>query len=150
MGQSLIKIYVHIVFSTKNRYPFIDQNIEEDLYSYLAKICKEWDCHPVKIGGYVDHVHILVNLSKKITISKLLEEVKKSSSKWIKTKGEKYEDFYWQNGYAAFSVNYKGIDGVGRYITNQKEHHSKQTFQDECRGFFKEYGMEYDERYVWD
>ena len=150
MSQSLTQIYIHIIFSTKYRYPFIDEVIEDELYSYLGQICKEWGCPPIKIGGYSDHVHIIVKLSKKITIIKLLEEVKKSSSKWMKTKGKKYTSFYWQDGYAAFSVNPKQVEVVIRYISNQKEHHKKNSYQDECRLFFEEYGIDYDERYVWD
>jgi putative transposase len=102
------------------------------------------------VGGYYDDIHILCSLSKKITLIKLLEEVKKESSKWIKTKGEEFSNFYWQDGYAAFSVSPTQLDTVSNSIANQYEHHKHKTFQDECRGFFKKYKVEYDERYVWD
>ena len=105
MSQSLSKVCTHIVFSTKHRQPLIDEKIENELYAYLGGICKEHDCLPIKVGGYVDHIHILCVLSRKIAIMKLLEEVKRSSSKWIKTKGSDYEEFYWQDGYGIFSVN---------------------------------------------
>lgn len=108
------------------------------------------ECLPVKIGGYSDHVHILCMLSKKIALMKLLEEVKSHSSKWIKTKDERLRNFYWQDGYGAFSVNPSQADVVSRYIENQKVHHSKKTFQNEYRIFLKKYKVEYDERYVWD
>lgn len=150
MGQSLVKNYLHIVFSTKYRAPLIDEMIEPELYAYLGGICKSLECPPVKIGGYTDHIHILCLLSKKIALMKLLETVKSHSSKWIKTKGDSYHNFYWQDGYGAFSVNPSEVDAVIHYITNQKEHHSKKNFQDEYRALLKKYNIEFDERYVWD
>jgi putative transposase len=150
MGQSLVKNYIHIVFSTKHRQPIILPEYEHELYSYLGGICKNLDCQPIKIGGYTDHIHILCMLSKKIALMKLLEEVKSHSSKWMKTKDELLKNFYWQDGYGAFSVNPSEIDTVFTYIANQHEHHSKKTFQEEYRAFLKKYNVEYDERYVWD
>lgn len=148
MPQSLAHIYLHIIFSTKHRKPLIDKAIEENLFRYLAGISNTLKCPALKIGGHVDHVHILCKLSKDITVMKLLEEVKKSSSKWIKTQGSQYSIFYWQDGYAAFSVNPKEINLVKEYIENQEEHHKSRTFQEECRLFFKQYNVDYDERYV--
>ena len=150
MAQSLAKVCTHIVFSTKHRQPFIDEKIENELHAYLGGICKEHECLPIKVGGYVDHIHILCVLSRKIAIMKLLEEVKRNSSKWIKTKGSDYEEFYWQDGYGIFSVNPIELEVVIKYIANQKAHHENKTFQDEYRGFLKKYNVEYDERYVWD
>jgi putative transposase len=150
MPQSLAKICAHIVFSTKHRQPFIDENIENELHRYLGGICSKFECLTIKVGGYVDHVHILCVLSRKVTVMKLLEEVKKCSSRWIKTKGKQYEGFYWQDGYGIFSVNPSELDVVIRYITNQKTHHENKNFQDEYRGFLRKYNVEYDERYVWD
>lgn len=150
MGQSLVKNYIHIIFSTKHREPFIHQSVENELYRYIGGICKEMECPPIKVGGYTDHVHLLCMLSKKIALMKLLEEVKSHSSKWIKTKSAEFKNFYWQNGYGAFSVNPSEIDKVIAYIENQKEHHRKKTFQDEYRAFLKKYNVEYDERYIWD
>lgn len=150
MSQSLVKNYIHLVWSTKYREHLIHPPAEEELYAYLGGICKRMECHPIKIGGYTDHVHMLCMLSKKIALMKLLEEVKSHSSKWMKTKGEDLSNFYWQDGYGAFSVNPAEIDRVIAYIANQKEHHSKNTFQDEYRTILKRYKVEYDERYVWD
>jgi len=150
MGQSLVKNYIHIIFSTKQRVPLIQQPVEVELHSYIGGICKEMECFPIKIGGHTDHLHVLCLLSKKIALMNLLEEVKSHSSKWMKTKGVELKDFYWQNGYGAFSVNPSEIDKVITYIENQKEHHSKKTFQDEYRAFLKKYKVEYDEKYVWD
>ena len=150
MGQSLVKNYLHIVFSTKHRQPFIHPPYEEELYTYMGGICRDLECQPIKIGGFVDHVHILCMLSKKIPLMKLLEEVKSHSSKWFKTKHPSLETFYWQDGYAAFSVNPRGADRVANYIANQHAHHSRQSFQNEFRSLMRKNDMEFDERYVWD
>ncbi|MDR3339302.1 MAG: IS200/IS605 family transposase [Candidatus Symbiothrix sp.] len=150
MPQSLSKVYVHITFSTKKRLPLIDEFINERLWEYLGGICKGLECNPIQIGGHHDHVHILCLLSKKITQIKLLEEIKKQSSKWIKTIDSKYHKFYWQDGYGIFSVNPSEIEIVVNYIKNQAEHHQKRNFQDELLAFLKKYNMEYDERYLWD
>jgi len=150
MPQSLVKNYIHITFSTKHRYPFIDKNIREELFNYLGGICRNHECNPVIVGGYKDHIHILCMLSRKIALMKLIEELKTHSSKWIKTKGTQYKKFYWQNGYGAFSVNPLKTDIVKNYISTQEENHKKKTFKDEYLAFLKEYDVVYDERYVWD
>ncbi len=150
MPQSLVHNYIHITFSTKNRFPFIDNEINKELFSYLGGICKNLECNPIIIGGHKEHVHILCLLSRKIALMKLIEEVKSHSSKWVKTKGVKYQNFYWQRGYGGFSVNPTEIDIVKKYILNQEEHHKIKTFQDEYRAFLKKYKIKYDEKYVWD
>lgn len=150
MPQSLVKNYVHLVWSTKNRAPLIDKNIKEELYAYMAGISNKLESQVIQIGGIEDHVHILCKLSRKIAMMKLVEEIKSHSSKWIKSKGVSYQNFYWQNGYGGFSVNPKEIDVVINYIKNQEEHHKKRTFQEEYRMFLNQYKMEFDERYVWD
>ncbi len=150
MGQSLVKNYIHLVFSTKHRQPLIQPPVEAELHAYLGGICNQLECHTIKVGGYTDHIHLLFMLSKKIALMKVVEEVKNYSSKWIKTKGAEYKSFYWQDGYGAFSVNPSEIETVVAYITNQHEHHDKKSFQDEYRAFLKKYSVEYDERYVWE
>ena len=150
MSQSLVKLSTHIIFSTKYRQHLIDAHIEPSLHAYMGGVCNAMDSILIKVGGYTDHIHILCLLSKKIALMDLLEEVKKRSSKWIKTQGEQYQNFYWQNGYGAFAVNPAQIDVVVKYIENQHAHHDKKNFQDEFRGFLKKYKVEYDERYVWD
>jgi putative transposase len=150
MGQSLVKNYLHIVFSTKHRQHLIHKPVNEELYNYLGGICRDLECYPVIVGGHTDHIHILCMLSKKIALIKLLEEVKSHSSKWMKTKAESLANFYWQDGYGAFSVNPSQAEVVKAYIQNQEEHHRKKTFQNEYRAFLKKYNVEYDERYVWD
>ncbi len=150
MPQSLSKVYVHITFSTKNRQHLIDDNIKIALFEYLGGICKGMECNPVQVGGCKNHIHILCLLSKKHAQIKLLEELKKQSSKWIKTKGTKYHNFYWQDGYGIFSVNPSEVDVVVNYIINQEEHHREKSFKDELRAFLRKYKVDYDERYLWD
>tara|TARA_R110002051_G_C8532493_1_gene469827 strand:+ start:35 stop:487 length:453 start_codon:yes stop_codon:yes gene_type:complete len=149
MGQSLVKNYVHIIFSTKNRQPFIKQEYEDELFKYLGGVCKALDCAPIQVGGYLDHIHILCLLNKNLTIVKLLEELKTDSSKWMKKRAVDLGNFYWQDGYGAFSVNPNQVETVKEYIQTQREHHERKTFQDEYRAFLKKYKVEYDERYVW-
>jgi putative transposase len=149
MSQSLSKVIVHITFSTKNHQPFIDESISSFLFEYIGGICKGLGCNPLKVGGYFNHVHILCLLSRKITQMKLVEEIKKQSSKWIKTKGKKYANFYWQDGYGIFSVNPFETETVTKYISEQKEHHKKVTFKEEFIKFLIKYKVDYDERFIW-
>jgi putative transposase len=150
MSQSLVKNTVHLVFSTKGREPLIAPGVEAELHAYLFGTCKNLECQPIRVGGDYDHVHILCALSKKVALMKLLELLKSHSSRWIKTKGGLYEHFYWQNGYAAFSVSPCDVDNVAAYIENQKEHHRRSRFQDELRELLTKHQVEYDERYLWD
>jgi REP element-mobilizing transposase RayT len=150
MPQSLANIPVHCIWSTKDRESFIKPEIEKELFSYMAAIFREYESPALAINGTENHVHALTVLSRKITVAKLIEEVKKSSSKWIKTKGAGYRNFYWQSGYAALGIGQSNVEALKKYIANQKEHHREQTFQEEYIAFLKKYGIEYDERYVWD
>lgn len=150
MGQSLVKNYLHIVFSTKFRQDLIVPGIETELHSYIGGVCNSLESQTIIVGGYVDHIHILCLLSKKLALVDLVQRVKSHSSKWVKTKGNAFSNFFWQDGYGAFSVNPSQVDRVINYIQNQHEHHKKKTFQEEFRSFLEKYGVEYDERYVWD
>lgn len=150
MAQSLSKIYLHIIFSTKYRKHLIKPEIENELYKFIAGIMRNLDCTAIKIGGITNHIHILNKLSRTITVSKIIENIKRDSSKWIKTKGRQFSKFSWQNGYGVFSVSQSKIDIVTKYIENQKEHHKKKLFKEEYRNFLKEYNVDYDECYVWD
>ena len=151
MPQSLAKVVVHIVFSTKNRYPFLaDKNIRSEMHAYLGGTCNELECPVLTVGGVADHVHILCALSRKLSIAKVIGDIKRGSSKWIKTKGRMRTKFAWQNGYGIFSVGQSELERVRQYILSQEDHHRKKTFQDEYRSFLKEYGVTYDESYVWD
>ena len=139
MGQSLSKILVHIIFSTKERRPWLSDQIANELYRYIIGTLKQYDCETKIIGGIEDHIHILCSLSKNHASNKIIEKIKTSSSKWIKTKGEKYQDFYWQNGYGIFSVSSIHEDIIYNYIFNQKEHHKKITFKEELQKMLNKY-----------
>jgi REP element-mobilizing transposase RayT len=153
MPQSLNKVILHMVFSTKDRMPLIDAEIRPRLHAYMSTVFREIDptqCQAYRVGGVADHVHIAGTQPRTVTISKLIEIVKKESSVRIKKQGEAYEKFYWQGGYGCFSVAPSQLDQLIRYIENQEEHHQTMTFQDEFRNFLGKYNIEYDERYVWD
>ena len=151
MSQSLSKMWSHLIFSTKERYPFLsDKAIRPELHAYMAATLRKQDCPTLLVGGAADHVHALFALSKNCSIAQIVYEVKRSSSKWIKTQGPEYKKFYWQSGYGVFSVSQSHVEQVRRYIAGQERHHRKVTFQDEFRKFLHRYEVDYDERYVWD
>ena len=149
MPQSLSKILVHLIFSTKQREPLIPPPIRPRLHAYIVGILDNLKSPSLQTGGVADHVHILCALSRTISPAQLLEEVKKSSSKWMKADGG-VPGFSWQAGYGAFSIGESQADAVIRYIQNQEAHHRKTSFQDEFRKFLERYKVAYDERYVWD
>lgn len=148
MSQSFVQIYVHFVFHTKNNVQLIRPEIEVELYSYLGGILKNNKSKPIQIGGTSDHIHILCTLPKTMAPADLLEEIKKSSSKWIKSKGAEYQNFYWQDGYGGFSVSSSGVEAVKKYILNQKQHHNKVSCIDEYKKLLDEYGISYEEKYL--
>jgi putative transposase len=151
MPQSLVQIYLHIVFSTKNRAPLLeDATLRDEMHNYLGGTCNQLDCPVLRVGGVADHVHVLCRLGKTMAISHLIQELKRESSKWIKTKGPQWSDFYWQNGYGAFSVSSAHVEALRVYIANQEKHHRTAMFQDEFRRLLTKYGVQWDERYVWD
>ena len=149
MPQSLSKIYLHTVFSTKNREPFIsDASLRNELHAYMGGIANQLDCHPIRTGGTEDHVHMLTTLARNRTVADLVKEVKRVSSAWLHEKG--ISGFKWQAGYASFSVSQSNLERVESYISNQVEHHSKASFQNELREFLKKHDLEFNEQYVWD
>jgi putative transposase len=150
MSQSLSSVLIHLVFSTKNREPFITPAIETELHPYMAKVFRERKSPSLAIDGTNDHIHILFSLARVTTIADIVEEVKTSTSKWIKTKGREFRNFHWQRGYGAFSIGQSNVASLKRYITSQKQHHRRLTFQDEYRKFLKAYGIDYDEEYIWE
>ena len=149
MPQSLAKNTIHLIFSTKNRRPWLKEALRPQLYAYLAGIFQQWESPAVIIGGHDDHIHALFLLSKNHPLKKVVEEVKKGSSKWIKTLGNELGDFSWQNGYGAFSVSESNVPDVRKYIERQVEHHRRMTFQDELRQLFERHGIAVDERHLW-
>ena len=150
MPQSLSSILIHLIFSTKDRKPFLTPEIDTELYPYMASIFKALKSPALIINGTSDHLHTLFSLSRVAAVADVVEEVKTESSKWIKRKGIEFRNFHWQSGYGAFSIGQSQVSTVKRYIGRQKQHHHRVTFQDEYRKFLKAYEVEYDERYVWD
>lgn len=150
MAQSLARVLVHLVFSTKNRVPLLTPEIRIELHPYLSVVLNNDGCTSLRVGGVEDHVHLFFALSRTRTISQVVENVKTSSSKWLKTKGPALSDFHWQSGYGIFSVSQSNADEVVDYILRQEEHHRTMTFQQELRRLLERYEVEYDERYVWD
>lgn len=148
MSQTLTRLLVHVVFSTKGRAALIAPTVEEELFKYISGIARNHESPVLCINGTADHVHILVALSKNIALADLLMHVKKDSSRWIKTKG--VAAFAWQNGYGAFSVGRSQLPAVRAYIDGQKEHHRRVTFQDELRALCARYEVNLDERYAWE
>ena len=150
MPQSLSKIYVHLIFSTKNREPLLDDPIRPRVHGYLATVIRDMDSPWVVVGGVADHVHILFDLGKLVAPVKYVEQVKRESSKFVKSLGARYQKFYWQRGYGLFSVSPKDRDEAERYVRGQDEHHRHRTFQDEYRAILRQYGVDFEEQYVWD
>jgi REP element-mobilizing transposase RayT len=151
MAQSLSRLWTHLIFSTKDRRPLLaDKLVRAEMHAYLSQMLRAHDCETQIVGGVEDHVHALFALSRKHPIASVVKEVKRTSSTWIKQMSRKFSRFYWQAGYAAFSVSHSNLDAVIRYIENQEEHHKRLTFQDEYLAFLKMHEVEYDERYVWD
>ena len=149
MPQSLSKVLVHLIFSIKHREPLIAPEIRPRLHAYMVGILHKLESPSLQTGGVADHVHILLVLARTITQAEVVEEVKKSSSKWMKADGG-VAAFSWQAGYGAFSIGESQADTVIRYIQEQEQHHHKMTFQDEFRKFLQRYRIAYDEQYVWD
>jgi REP element-mobilizing transposase RayT len=150
MPQSFALIVVHLVFSTKERAPILTAPVRSALHAYLATVARNAGCECFRVGGVADHVHLAVSLSRTTTIAKLIEELKTSSSKWLKTQSSTLSAFAWQRGYAAFSVGPSDLDALTHYIDIQEEHHHKQTFEDELRAFLTKYGIEQNELHMWD
>jgi len=152
MPQSLAKVLIHIVYSTKGRRPWLrDEDLREQLYAYKAKILRDnVDSPALIIGGVEDHIHALCLLSRKFAIKDVIEEAKTETTKWLKKQGPQFADFHWQSGYGIFSVSESNAGQVKRYIAKQPEHHKKMSFQDEFRTLCTRHGIELDERYVWD
>jgi REP element-mobilizing transposase RayT len=151
MSQSLSAVYIHAVFSTKNRRRFLrDPAIRAEMHAYLGGISKRLNCPPIIIGGTDDHIHQLFRLGRTIAQAQWIKEIKRVSNIWIQQREPLLRSFSWQAGYGMFSVNPSDLDSVRNYIATQEEHHRKISFQDEFRMMLKEHGLEWDERYVWD
>ena len=151
MPQSLTQLYVHLVFSTKNREPWITPELRPQTHQYIGGVCKRLESQPLQVGGVSDHVHVLALLSKKLAPTEFVKEVKSRSSRWVKDQlGNNRNQFAWQAGYGLFSVSPGHVDVLREYIQNQDTHHRNETYQDELRRLFKKYEVTFDEKYVWD
>jgi putative transposase len=151
MPQSLSAVYIHLVFSTKERRPLLrDKTVRDALHAYIGGISKTLECPPIIVGGVEDHVHLLCRFSRTITQAEWVKELKRVSNGWLKEQGREYADFEWQGGYADFSVSPSNREQVKQYIASQEDHHRKMTFQDELRALLRKHDIEFDERYVWD
>jgi len=149
--QSLAQVYLHIVFSTKERRPFLDDPTPRDeMHKILGAECNKLDCPVLSVGGVADHAHILCRLGRTISIADLVKETKRESTQWVKQKWIRLGEFHWQAGYGAFSISPAHVEAVRAYVANQQEHHRQESFQDEFRRLLTKYGLEWDERYVWD
>ena len=149
MSQLLCKVYIHIIFHIKTVSPSIKEEHLERLHSYLGLLINNTGCQTMLVGGVSDHVHIVCQLSRNETIAHLVEEIKRNSSRWIKTIDNRYKHFAWQGGYAAFSVSESVIPKTLNYVRNQKAHHTKKTFREEYLAFLRLYNVDYDERYAF-
>jgi REP element-mobilizing transposase RayT len=149
MAQSLSKLYIHLIFHIKISSVLIKDVHKKELYAYMGAIIKDNDSIPILINGTNDHIHILCVLSKNISMAKLVEEIKRHSSRWIKTVDNYYSKFAWQGGYAGFSVSQSIHDKTKKYISQQEEHHKKVSFKEELLAFLNEYGVDYNEEYLW-
>jgi putative transposase len=149
MAQTLTRLLVHVVFSTKDRQNTIAPDIEHELYPYVGAICRTNESPLLVVGGTSNHLYLLISMSKNLALSRLIMDVKKDSSKWIKTKGPRFAGFHWQDGYGAFSLGESQLETARRYIGAQKVKHQSMTFQDEFVALLEKYGVPYDSRYVW-
>ena len=151
MPQSLSRIYLHFVFSTKDRQPWLKRaDLRKELFGYIGATLKKLDCVPVEIGGVEDHVHLLCLFPRTRSVAEVIKETKRVSTNWLQDQASDLQGFRWQAGYGVFSVSQSNVPTVIQYIRGQEEHHRKMTFQEEYRAFLKKHAVDFDERYVWD
>jgi REP element-mobilizing transposase RayT len=150
MPQSLSLVVIHVMFSTKDRRPLLNIDMRPKLHAYLATVAREAGCECYRVGGVADHIHLAIRLSRTLTIADLVENLKTSSSKWLKTQAPSLAAFSWQRGYGCFSVGPTDLNALCAYIDSQEDHHRTRSFQDEFRIFLKKYGVQYNEAYIWD
>jgi REP element-mobilizing transposase RayT len=150
MPQSLGKMYVHLIFSTKKREPRVERHLQPELHAYMGGILVQMGCLPVEINTEPDHAHLLFVLSRTAALSDIVSHVKSGWTHWLRERLPATRPFHWQNGYGAFSVSQSGVKRVREYIRSQEAHHRTLSFQDEFRRLVEKYEIDYDERYVWD
>lgn len=149
MSQSLSKLYIHATFHIKKTSVPLRKEDFEELFAYIAQVLKSMDCYPIQVGGVENHIHVLSTMSKNTSLAKMMEEVKRHSSRWLKTKDIYYKDFSWQGGYGGFSVSQSVVEKTAAYIRNQENHHRKRSFREEYLCFLDEYCVDYNEVYLF-
>ena len=150
MASTFSNLLLHFIFSTKYRKPLIEESLREELYRYMGGILREQKGSLLEIGGMPDHVHLLAKLTPTIAVSDVLKLVKANSSKWVNERGNKWQRFQWQTGYAAFSVSESQTDVIRKYIQSQAKHHRAKTFREEYIEFLQRHNIPYDDRYVFE
>ncbi len=150
MPQSLSKVFIHVVFSTKDREPWLNKTLRPSLHAYLATVTRDLGAEAFRVGGTADHVHLAATLPRTVTQANMVQLIKTSSTHWLKRQHKNLTRFAWQRGYGIFSIGKSQLPALIRYIENQEEHHRKRSFQNEFRSLLKRYDVEFDERYVWD
>jgi REP element-mobilizing transposase RayT len=150
MPQSFARLIVHLIFSTKGRQRLLPDHVRGSLHAYMATVLQNLGCPPILINSVEDHAHLLLDMARTVSVSEAVEEVKKTSSKWIKTQGPEFANFAWQTGYGAFSVSESNVGAVRDYIAKQHEHHSRRSFHQEYRALMRRHGILFDETYGWD
>ena len=150
MPQSLVKVYLHAIFSTENREPVLADEWRDELFEVLGGTANNLGCQSLIVGGVADHVHMLFQLSRTIAIADAIGKIKSTSSAWVNQTRGMSAPFHWQGGYAIFSVSQSNVEAVREYIRTQPEHHAKQSFPDGLRKWLQRYEVAWDENYVWD
>ena len=150
MGHNFTNLLTHVIFSTKDRVPHIKPELKADLHAYMGGIVRKINGKTVIVDGTGDHVHLLLWMPPKVSISETLRVLKSNSSRWVNQERGEKPAFAWQTGYGAFSVSHSSAPAVARYIRTQEEHHQRISFQEEFVSFLKKNGIDYDERYIWE
>jgi len=150
MPQSLSQVILHVVFSTKDRRPWLDPVIRPRLHAYLATVSRDSGCEAYRVGGTADHAHMAVRLARTVSQAALLEKIKKTSSAWVKRQGSRYAGLFWQGGYSDFSIGWSQLPDLMGYIDRQERHHKTRTFQEEYRDLLRKYHLEWDENHLGD
>ena len=150
MSHSFAKLHIHLIFGTKQRDPVLHDAVRDSLHRYLVTAIQSTGCTPVLVNSVEDHIHILFELGRTVAISTVVENIKTTSSKWLKTQDGAFAGFRWQTGYGAFAVSSSQLGECREYIANQKEHHKKQSFEAEYRETLERHGVSFDEKYLWD
>ena len=149
MANTYAALHYHIVFSTKNRVPYLTPDIEQRVWAYIGGVARKHQMTALQIGGFDDHIHVQIIAPATVAPSQIAQYLKGDSSKWIHETFPALHDFAWQEGYAAFTVSKSKLESVVDYIKKQREHHQQRSFQEEYLDFLRKHGVEYDERYVW-